>query len=61
MAGEVARDSRTGDLPVSGIGGITPWRDAAEQLARGCGTVQIWTAAMVRRLRIIEELTSGLE
>lgn len=61
MVAEVARYSRTGDLPISGIGGITPWRDAAEQTAPGCGAAQICTAAMVQRLRIIEELTSGLE
>ena len=30
MAAGVARYARNGDLPVYGIGGMTPWRDAAE-------------------------------
>ena len=37
--------SRLG-LPVSGIGGIGTWRDAAEFILLGCGTVQVCTAAM---------------
>src|SRR5208282_4896649 len=31
-------------LPLSGIGGIGTWRDAAEFLLLGCGTVQVCTA-----------------
>ncbi|MDE0249293.1 MAG: NAD-dependent dihydropyrimidine dehydrogenase subunit PreA [Gammaproteobacteria bacterium] len=61
MVAEVARHARTGDLPISGIGGITTWRDAAEYIALGCGTVQVCTAAMVYGYRIVDEMTSGLE
>ena len=34
------------DVPVSGMGGIESWRDAAEFMALGCGTVQVTTAVM---------------
>jgi dihydropyrimidine dehydrogenase (NAD+) subunit PreA len=33
-------------LPVSGIGGISGWRDAAEFLLLGCTSLQVCTAAM---------------
>ena len=29
MVSEIARNAETADLPISGIGGITTWRDAA--------------------------------
>ena len=61
MVGQIARDPATRGLPISGIGGITTWRDAAEYIALGCGTVQVCTAAMVYGFKIIDELTSGLE
>lgn len=61
MVAEIARDEETSDLPISGIGGINTWRDAAEFLALGCGNVQVCTAAMTYGFRIIDELTSGLE
>jgi dihydropyrimidine dehydrogenase (NAD+) subunit PreA len=60
MVGQIARDAETRGLPISGIGGITTWRDAAEFIAMGCGTVQVCTAAMVYGFKIIDELTSGL-
>lgn len=60
MVAEIARDPETADLPVSGIGGITTWRDAAEFLALGAGNVQVCTAAMTYGFKIIEEMTSGL-
>ena len=36
MVAEIARDPQTAGLPISGIGGITTWRDAAEFIALGC-------------------------
>ena len=60
MVAEIARDPETVGLPISGIGGITRWRDAAEFIALGSGTVQVCTAAMAYGFRIIHELTSGL-
>jgi dihydropyrimidine dehydrogenase (NAD+) subunit PreA len=60
MVAEIGRDPETRDLPISAIGGITTWRDAAEFLAMGAGTVQICTAAMTYGFRIVTELISGL-
>jgi dihydropyrimidine dehydrogenase (NAD+) subunit PreA len=34
MVSEIARDKETAGLPISAIGGITTWRDAAEFIAR---------------------------
>ncbi len=47
-------------LPVSGIGGITNWQDAAEFLALGCSTVQVCTAVMHHGFGIIDEMIKGL-
>lgn len=60
MVAEIARDPETAGLPISGIGGISNWRDAAEYIALGCGTVQVCTAAMVYGFRIVEDMISGL-
>ena len=61
MVADIARDPQCEDLPISGIGGITTWRDAAEFIALGAGNVQVCTAAMTYGFRIIGELCSGLE
>ena len=60
MVAEIARDAATRDLPISGIGGVTTWRDAAEFLALGAGNVQVCTAAMTYGFGIIKEMTAGL-
>ena len=60
MVAEIARDRETLGLPISGIGGITTWRDAAEFMALGAGNVQVCTAAMVYGFKIVEEMISGL-
>jgi dihydropyrimidine dehydrogenase (NAD+) subunit PreA len=60
MVSEIARDPACRDLPISGIGGIATWRDAAEFLALGAGTVQVCTAAMTYGFRIVEEMAAGL-
>ncbi|MEM9523509.1 MAG: NAD-dependent dihydropyrimidine dehydrogenase subunit PreA [Pseudomonadota bacterium] len=60
MVAEIARDPETRGLPISGIGGVTTWRDAAEFISLGCGTVQVCTAAMTYGFKIVEELKSGL-
>jgi dihydropyrimidine dehydrogenase (NAD+) subunit PreA len=48
-------------LPLSGIGGIESWRDAAEFFLFGCGTVQVCTAVMHYGYRIVQDLAGGLE
>jgi dihydropyrimidine dehydrogenase (NAD+) subunit PreA len=60
MVAEIARDKETAGLPISGIGGITNWRDAAEYIALGCGTVQVCTAAMTYGFKIVREMIDGL-
>lgn len=61
MVAEIARDAETHGLPISGIGGVTTWRDAAEFMALGAGNVQVCTAAMVYGFKIVEEMISGLK
>ncbi|SDD27195.1 dihydropyrimidine dehydrogenase (NAD+) subunit PreA [Paracidovorax valerianellae] len=60
MVAEIARDAQTAGLPISGIGGISTWRDAAEYIALGCGTVQVCTAAMVYGFKIVQDMCDGL-
>ena len=60
MVAEIARDAQTAGMPISGIGGINTWRDAAEYIALGCGNVQVCTAAMVYGFKIVEDMASGL-
>lgn len=58
---QVARVAKSGaNLPISGIGGIETWRDAAEFILLGASTVQICTAAMHYGFRIIDDLCDGL-
>jgi dihydropyrimidine dehydrogenase (NAD+) subunit PreA len=47
-------------LPISGIGGIASWRDAAEFIALGSTSVQVCTAIMHYGFRIVEDMTEGL-
>jgi dihydropyrimidine dehydrogenase (NAD+) subunit PreA len=60
MVAEIARNPETARLPISGIGGITTWRDAAEFMALGAGNVQVCTAAMTYGFKIVQEMISGL-
>ncbi len=60
MIAEIARTRDTADIPISGIGGITDWRDAVDHLALGAQNVQVCTAVMVYGFRIIDDLTTGL-
>jgi dihydropyrimidine dehydrogenase (NAD+) subunit PreA len=61
MVAEIARDAETRGLPISGIGGVTTWRDAAEFMALGAGNVQVCTAAMTYGFKIVQEMIAGLE
>ena len=60
MVAEIARSAETRGLPISGIGGVTTWRDAAEFLALGAGNVQVCTAAMTYGFKVVQEMISGL-
>jgi len=60
MVAEIARTKGTSDIPVSGIGGISDWRDAVDFLALGASNLQVCTAVMVYGFKIIDDLTDGL-
>ncbi len=60
MVAEIARSASTAGIPISGIGGITTWRDAAEFMALGAGNVQVCTAAMTYGFKVVQEMISGL-
>ncbi len=51
---------RASALPISGMGGISTWRDAAEFLLLGAGSLQVCTAVMHYGFRIVEDLCDGL-
>ncbi len=59
MVSACARDPRVG-IPISGIGGIGDWRDAAEFLLLGATTVQVCTAVLQRGYGIVADLIDGL-
>ncbi len=60
MVSEIARAPATAGMPISGIGGVTTWRDAAEYITMGCGNVQVCTAAMTYGFKVVQEMISGL-
>lgn len=51
---------RAARLPISGMGGITTWKDAAEFLLLGASSLQVCTAVMHYGFRIVEDLCDGL-
>lgn len=59
MVGDCARDPSI-SVPISGIGGISTWRDAVEYMLMGSTSVQLCTAVMHHGFRIIEDLIDGL-
>jgi len=60
MVSKIATNPETAGLPISGIGGVTTWRDAAEFMALGAGNVQVCTAAMTYGFDVVKEMISGL-
>lgn len=59
MVAECARDSQI-NLPISGIGGISNWRDVVEFMLMGSSSIQVCTAAMLYGFRIVEDMIEGL-
>src|SRR5690606_24511471 len=59
MVAALARDDEF-RLPISGIGGISNWRDAVEFLLLGASTVQVCTEVMLRGYRVVEDMIEGL-
>lgn len=59
MVGDCARNPRI-NIPISGIGGISNWRDAVEFMLMGATGVQVCTAVMHHGFRIVEDMIEGL-
>jgi dihydropyrimidine dehydrogenase (NAD+) subunit PreA len=59
MVAALAREEEF-KIPISGIGGITNWRDAVEFLLLGSSSVQVCTEVMLRGYRIVEDMIEGL-
>ncbi|MEZ4257214.1 MAG: NAD-dependent dihydropyrimidine dehydrogenase subunit PreA [Polyangiales bacterium] len=59
LLSQIAREKDI-NIPISGIGGIANWRDAAEFMALGSTTVQVCTAVMHYGYRIVEDMAEGL-
>ncbi|MEO6405226.1 MAG: NAD-dependent dihydropyrimidine dehydrogenase subunit PreA, partial [Ferruginibacter sp.] len=56
----IAQNNVTNKVPVSGIGGISTWKDAVEFMLLGASNVQVCTAAMKHGFRIVEDLCEGM-
>ncbi|MEZ4384786.1 MAG: NAD-dependent dihydropyrimidine dehydrogenase subunit PreA [Nannocystaceae bacterium] len=59
MVAALARDARF-SIPISGIGGVSNWRDAVEFLLLGASSVQVCTEVMLRGYRVVEDMIEGL-
>jgi dihydropyrimidine dehydrogenase (NAD+) subunit PreA len=59
MVQQIMSDKQSA-LPMSAIGGIGSWQDAAEFILLGAGTVQVCTAVMHYGYRIVEDMSDGL-
>ena len=59
MVQQICGDPEIG-IPVSAIGGVGSWRDAAEFILLGAGSVQACTAPMHFGFRIVEDMIDGL-
>ena len=55
----MARDPRL-TVPLSGMGGIYTWIDAAEYILLGATTLQVTTAILQHGYRIVEDMAEGL-
>ncbi|MDP2718211.1 MAG: 4Fe-4S binding protein [Dehalococcoidia bacterium] len=49
------------DVPISAIGGVTDWYSAVEYMMLGASTIQVGSAAIAYGLRMVKDLTRGLE
>jgi dihydropyrimidine dehydrogenase (NAD+) subunit PreA len=56
----IAQLAKGTSIPLSGIGGIANWQDAAEYILMGATTVQVCTAVMFRGYKIVEKMKEGL-
>ncbi len=59
LISQVALDEEV-NLPISGIGGITNWKDAVEFILLGSSSVQVCTAVMHYGFRIVKDMIEGM-
>ncbi len=57
----VAEIAKKVDIPITGVGGISTWRDAVEFFLAGASAVQIGTAVAYRGLDVFREVIEGIE
>lgn len=57
---ELKQNPALSNLPISGMGGVETWRDAAQFMIMGASSVQVTTAVMLYGYRIIDDLSDGL-
>ncbi|HCL4559516.1 TPA: NAD-dependent dihydropyrimidine dehydrogenase subunit PreA [Clostridium botulinum] len=57
---QLVTDERLKNVPISGIGGIETWEDAAEFILLGSRNLQVTTAVMQYGYRIVEDMIEGL-
>jgi len=60
MLTTISQNPVTAKVPISGIGGISTWKDAVEFMLLGASTVQVCTAVMKNGFRIVEDMCEGL-
>jgi dihydropyrimidine dehydrogenase (NAD+) subunit PreA len=56
----LSQDKIAKQVPISGIGGISTWRDAVEFMLLGASNVQVCTAAMHYGFRIVRDMCDGM-
>lgn len=56
---DMKKDPALIKIPISGMGGIESWKDAAEFMTIGCETIQVTTSIMQYGYRIIEDMLEG--
>ena len=59
MVAECARNPEV-NVPISGMGGVSDWKDAVEFMLMGAGSIQVCTAAMHHGFSIVEDMIDGL-
>lgn len=59
MVAECARHPKI-NVPISGMGGVSSWREAVEFMLMGATGVQVCTAAMHHGFSIVEDMNDGL-
>jgi dihydropyrimidine dehydrogenase (NAD+) subunit PreA len=60
MLATLSQDEVTNKVPISGIGGVSNWKDAVEFMLLGATSVQVCTAVMKYGFRIIDDLCEGM-